>query len=87
MVRVDRDDDLNVIGNALEHAKLAVRFKTRQHATRVIVVKQLAAKLQIQLAAKLRDTLFNMSGLQLDILRVVETLAHVWLPSRFQLMF
>ena len=87
VVRVDRDDDLNVIGYALEHAELAVRFKTRQHATRVIVVKQLAAKLQIQLAAKLRDALLNMSGLQLDIFRIVETLAHVWLPSRFHLMF
>ena len=86
VVRVDRDDDLDVIGNALEHAELAVRFKTRQHATRVIVVKQFAAKLQIELAAKLRDALLNMSGLQLDILRVVETLAHEWLPSRFQLM-
>ena len=87
VVRVDRDDNLNVIGNALEHAELAVRFKTRQHATRVIVVKQLAAKLQIEFAAKLRDALLNMSGLQLDIFRVVETLAHVWLPSRFHLMF
>ena len=49
----------------------------------MIVIEQLAAKLQIELAAKLRDALFNMSGLQLDIFRVVETLAHVWLPSRF----
>ena len=87
VVRVNGDDDLNVVGYALEHAKLAVRLKTRQHAARVIVVKQLAAKLQIEFAAKLRDALLNMSGLQLDILRVVETLAHVWLPSRFHLMF
>ena len=79
MVRVNGDDDLDVVGYALEHAKLAVRLKTRQHAARVIIVKQLAAKL--------RDALLNMSGLQLDILRVVETLAHVWLPSRFHLMF
>ena len=87
VVRVNGDDDLDVVCNALEHAKLAIRLKTRQHAARVIVVKQLAAKLQIQLAAKLRDALLNMSGLQLDILRVVETLAHIWLPSRFHLMF
>ena len=52
----------------------------------MIVIEQLAAKLQIQLAAKLRDALLNVSSLQLDILRVVETLAHVWLPSRFHLM-
>ena len=86
MVRIDCDDDLDVVGNALEHAELAVRFKTRQHAARMIVIEQLAAKLQIQLAAKLRDALLNVSSLQLDILRVVETLAHVWLPSRFHLM-
>ena len=86
MVCIDCDDDLNIIGNALEHAELAVRFKTRQHAARMIVVKQLAAKLQIELATKLRDALLNVSSLQLDILRVVETLAHVWLPSRFHLM-
>ena len=86
MVCIDCDDDLNIIGNALEHAELAVRFKTRQHTARMIVVKQLAAKLQIELAAKLRDALLNVSSLQLDILRVVETLAHVWLPSRFHLM-
>ena len=29
MVCIDCDDDLNIIGNALEHAELAVRFKTR----------------------------------------------------------
>jgi len=87
VVRVDRDDNLDIVGDALEHAELAVRFKTRQHAARMIVIKQLAAKLQIELATKLRDALLNMSSLQLDILRVVETLAHIWLPSRFQLMF
>ena len=87
MVCIDCDDDLDVVGNALEHAELAVRLKTRQHATRMIVVKQLAAKLQIELATKLRDALLNVSSLQLDILRVVETLAHIWLPSRFHLMF
>ena len=87
VVRVNGDDDLDVVGYALEHAKLAIRLKTRQHAARVIVIEQLAAKLQIQLAAKLRDALLNVSSLQLDILRIVETLAHIWLPSRFHLMF
>ena len=87
MVRVDRDDNLDIVGDALEHAKLAVRLKARQHAAGMIVIEQLAAKLQIQLATKLRDALLNVSSLQLDILRVVETLAHVWLPSRFHLMF
>ena len=87
MVRIDCNDDLDVIGDALEHAKLAVRLKARQHAAGMIVIEQLAAKLQIQLAAKLRDALLNMSSLQLDILRIVETLAHVWLPSRFPIKF
>ena len=83
VVRVDRDDNLDIVGDALEHAELAVRFKTRQHSARMIVIEQLTAKLQIELATKLRDALLNVSSLQLDILRVVETLAHVWLPSRF----
>ena len=29
VVRVDRDDNLDIVGDALEHAELAVRFKTR----------------------------------------------------------
>ena len=87
VVCVDRDDNLDIVGDALEHAELAVRFKTRQHAARMIVIEQLTAKLQIELATKLRDALLNVSSLQLDILRVVETLAHIWLPSRFHLMF
>ena len=86
VVRVNGDDDLDVVGYALEHAKLAVRLKTRQHAARMIVIEQLATKLQIELATKLRDALLNVSSLQLDIFRVVETLAHIWLPSRFHLM-
>ena len=86
MVRIDGDDDLDVVSDALEHAKLAVRLKARQHATRVVVIKELAAKLQIEFAAKLRNALLDMSGLQLDVFRVVETLAHIWLPSRFHLM-
>ena len=52
----------------------------------MIVIEQLTAKLQIELATKLRDALLNVSSLQLDVLRIVETLAHVWLPSRFHLM-
>lgn len=53
VVRVDRDDNLDIVGDALEHAELAVRFKTRQHAARMIVIEQLTAKLQIELATKL----------------------------------
>ncbi len=43
----------------------------------MIVIEQLAAELQIELAAELRDALSNVGGLQLDIFLVVESLSHV----------
>ena len=49
----DGDDDLHVVLQGLQHPDLAVRLEARQHAGGVIVVKQLAAELQIQLAAEL----------------------------------
>ena len=49
----DGDDDLHVVLQGLQHPDLAVRLEARQHAGGVVVVKQLAAELQIQLAAEL----------------------------------
>ena len=42
----------------------------------MVVVKELAAKLQVELSAELSDTLANMLRLQLDVLAVVKPLAH-----------
>ena len=42
----------------------------------VVVVEQLAAELEVELAAELGDALADVLGLQLDVLVVVESLAH-----------
>ena len=76
MVRVDGDDDLDLIGNTFEHAKLGVGLKAGKNAARVVVIKELAAKLQVQLATKLSDTLADMLRLQLDVPAVVKPLTH-----------
>ena len=47
-----------------EHLELAVRLKSRKHARSMIIVEELAAKFQIQLAAKLRDALPDVLRLQ-----------------------
>ena len=81
IVRVDGDDDFCLILERKQHFNLVIRLKTGQYARRVIIVKQLAAKLQIELAAKLRDTLTNMLRLQLDVLLAVKTdLIHGFSP-------
>ena len=76
VVGVDGDDDLDVVGEALEHAELGVWLEPGQHAARVVVVEQLAAELEVELAAELGDALADVLGLQLDVLVVVESLAH-----------
>ena len=49
----------------LQHPNFAVRRKTGQHAGCMIVVKQLAAKLQIQLAAELGNAVLDVLRLHL----------------------
>ena len=73
---VDDDDDLRVVLQLLQHTDLAVGGEPGQHAGGVIVVKQLAAKLQIELAAKLGDALSDMLRLHLQIFLVVESASH-----------
>ena len=73
---VDDDDDLHVVHQLLEHADLGVGLETGQHARGMVVVEQLAAELQVQLAAELVDAVADVLGLQRDVLVVVESLAH-----------
>ena len=68
----DTDDDLGVILHLQQHAHLAVRLKARQDARGVVIVKELAAKFQIQLAAKLSDAVADVLGLELQIFVVVK---------------
>ena len=76
----DDDDYLGLVLHLHEHAHLAVRLKARQHARVVVVVKELAAELQIQLAAELAHALADVLGLQGQILFVVKSDLHHNIP-------
>ena len=73
----DGHHDLHVVLQRPQHPDLAVRLEPRQHAGGVVVVKQLAAELQIQLAAKLGPPRRDMLRLQLQVLVVVESDLHL----------
>ena len=68
----DGDDDLRVVLHLHEHAHLAVGSKARQHARCVVVVKEFAAELQIQLAAELTDALADLFRLHPEVFVVVK---------------
>ena len=70
--RSDGNDDLHIVLELLEHPDLAVRLKPRQHPGGMIVVKELAAKFQIQLAAELGDPLADLLGLGGEVLLIVK---------------
>ena len=53
--------------------------ESRQHAGRMVVVEQLAAEFQIQLAAELVDAVADVLGLHFHVFVVVET--HLFIIS------
>ena len=64
-----------------KHPQLAVGLKAGKYPGCVIVVIELAAKLQIELAAELIDALADALRLEPDILVVVKAdLSHIFLP-------
>lgn len=71
----DGDDDLRVVAHLHEHAHLAVGGEARQHARCVVVVKEFAAELQIQLAAELADALADLFRLHLEVFIVDKAVA------------
>ncbi len=56
----DDDDDFRLILQLGKHPQLAVRLKAGEHSAGVIVVKELAAKLQIEFITKLRNALADV---------------------------
>ena len=52
---------------------LVVGGKAGQHAGGVVVVKELAAEFQVELAAEVFDALADSRGLETDVLLTVET--------------
>ena len=79
VVGVDRDQDFFLVLHLQQHLDLAVRLETGKDAAGVEVVKQLAAQLQIQLAAEFVDALHDALRLHLGIFVMVKTELH--LPS------
>ena len=63
-----------------QHLQLAVRLKARQHAGGVVVIKQLAAKLQVELVVKLGNALPDVLGLHEKIFIVVKAFFHSLTP-------
>ena len=82
--RADGHHDLHVVFHRGEHADLAVGLEPRQHARGVVVVKELAAELQIELAAELAHALPDVLCLQLQIFIIVETDLHDCFPPLVQ---
>ena len=70
---VDGNNDLHLVAEFLEHPDLGVRVKAGKHAGRVVVVEQLAAEFQIELASEAADALADVLGLRLQIFVVVKT--------------
>ena len=78
VVRVDGDDDFDVVDEASKHADFGVGLEPGQHACGVVVVEKLAAELEVELAAELVYTVADVLSLQCDVLVVVESDAHEW---------
>ena len=77
----DGDDHLHRVPQLLEHTDLAVRLEPGQHPGCVVVVKELAAELQIELVAELADPLPDVGRLELQILLIVKAeLVHLSHP-------
>ncbi len=73
VVGIDGDDDLRLVLQLQQHADLVVGLKARQHAGGVVVVEQLAAELQIQLAAEKVDAFADAGRLKLNVFPTVKS--------------
>ena len=73
---VNGNDHLHLVLHLQQHPQLAVRLEAGKHPGGMIVVIQLAAKFQIQLAAKLGDPLPDVAGLHLQVFIVVKRLVN-----------
>ena len=69
---VDGNHHLHLLLQVQQHPQLAVRPEAGKHTGCVIVVIQLAAELQIELAAELGNAIPDMAGLHLQIFVVVK---------------
>jgi len=68
----DHHDDLQVVLELFEHRDLGVRREAREHAGGVEVVEELAAELEVELAAELAPPGVDVVGLEGEVLLPVE---------------
>ena len=83
----DDDHNFRLVFNLHQHADLAVRGEAGQHARRMKVVKQLAAELEIELAAEQIYPLAYVCRLHLQIFVVVKTDLEHPVPRKYELKF
>ena len=73
----DDDYDFGLVLQLHEHAQLAVGLEAGKHTAGVVVVEELAAQLQIELVAELRNAFPDMFRLYVYILVVVKSNFHL----------
>ena len=76
VVGVEGEQHLGVVGELVEHAGLGVGREAGEHAAGVVVIEELSAELEVELAPELVDALANVRGLHLDVLVVVKADLH-----------
>ena len=78
----DTEDDFGLVPQFVQQANFAVHVKAGQHPGGVVVVEELAAELQIQLALELVDPGQDVLGLFLNVKLVVKSDPHTRFPPR-----
>ena len=71
--RIDGNDHFRMILELQQHAHLGIGRKAGQNTGSVKIIKQLTAKLQIQLTTKIVDALTDLFGLYAQIFIVIKT--------------
>ena len=73
----DGHHDLHIVLQRPQHTDLAVGLEAGQHPGCVVIIEQLAAELQIQLAAELGQPLRDVLCLQTQVFVVVKAELHL----------
>ena len=69
----DDNNDFRIILQLYQHIDLTVRLKAGQHTGCMVIIKQLAAEFQIQLAAELSNSFFDMLRLHLQVFIIIKS--------------
>ena len=82
---IDNDNDLRAVRYLGEHLYLAVRLKARKNSRRMIIVKELAAELEIQLSAEAVYALLYLLRLHPYVFLLIKTdlTYHPYSPTVF----